>query len=186
MQVRAFNVRAFKIDEDLRRELSKPWGLVITNDEVKAGKLEEVLNQMSPCMIITVGDVTTNTFLERGIRPRLAIVDMKTLRGPYQADLTKKMKVVREVINPPGHIVSTIVESVERAIDEGGIMLVRGEEDLLVIPSIIASPEGAVIAYGQPGVGVVLIRVDKDKREKARELLRSMREVEIDDAAIPS
>ncbi|TDA35001.1 hypothetical protein DSO05_05955 [Candidatus Nezhaarchaeota archaeon WYZ-LMO7] len=78
-----------------------------------------------------------------------------------------------------------MVEHVKEAIDEGGFILVKGEEDLLVIPSIIASPEGAVIAYGQPGVGVVLIKVDKDKREKARELLRSMREVELDVDAVP-
>ncbi|MEM0241030.1 MAG: DUF359 domain-containing protein [Candidatus Nezhaarchaeales archaeon] len=178
-------IRAFKIDEDLRRELGKPWGLVVTNNEVESGRLEEILNQMSPHMIITVGDVTTHTFLERGIRPRVAIVDMKTLRGPYQADFAEKMKMVCEVVNPPGHIVSTMVEHVKEAIDEGGFILVKGEEDLLVIPSIIASPEGAVIAYGQPGVGVVLIKVDKDKREKARELLRSMREVELDVDAVP-
>ena len=179
-------LKAFRLDEELRRELSRPWGLVITNDEIEAGRLEEALKNMMADTVVTVGDVTTHTFLERGLVPRLAIVDMKTLRGVYQVDLRKHMKVVSEVVNPPGHIVSTIVDEISKAFEEGGLVVVRGEEDLLVIPSILALPEGTVIAYGQPGIGVVLIKVDKDKKEKAKELLTSMKEVEFDDATIPS
>jgi len=183
--VRALKLKAFKLSEELRRELGKPWGLVITNDEIKSGKLKEALKNMMADTIVTVGDVTTHTFLERGLMPRLAIVDMKTLRGAYQVDLRERMKVVREVVNPPGHIVSTLVDEISKALEEGGLVVVRGEEDLLVIPSILASPEGTVVAYGQPGIGVVLIRVDKDKKEKAKELLTSMKEVELNDATIP-
>jgi uncharacterized protein (UPF0218 family) len=109
---------------------------------------------------------------------------MKTLRGIYQVDLRRYMKVVREVVNPPGHIVSTIVDEIGKAFKEGGLVMVRGEEDLLVIPSVLALPEGVVVAYGQPGVGVVLVKIDKDKKEKAKELLTSMKEVVLDDATI--
>ena len=179
-------LKAFRLGEGLRRELSKPWGLVITNDEIESGKLEEALRNMMADTIVTVGDVTTHTLLERGLVPRLAIVDMKTLRGAYQVDLRKRMKVVREVVNPPGHIVSTMVDEISKAFDEGGLVVVRGEEDLLVIPSILALPEGAVVVYGQPGVGVVLIKVDKDIKEKVKGLLTSMEEVEFNDATIPS
>jgi uncharacterized protein (UPF0218 family) len=180
-------LKAFKVSEELRRELSKPWGLVITNNEIETGKLEEVLKSMGADIIVTVGDVTTHKFLERGLVPRLAIVDTKTLRGAYRVDLRRYMRVMREVVNPPGHIVSTIAEEISKAFQEGGgLVVVRGEEDLLVIPSILVSPEGAVVAYGQPSVGVVLIKVDKDKKEKAKELLTSMREVELDDATISS
>lgn len=179
-------LKAFKVGEELREKLRRPWGLVITNDDVEAGKLEEALKNMNVHTIVTVGDVTTHKFLERGLMPRLAVVDMKTLRGAYHIDLRKHMKVVREVVNPPGHIVSTMVEEISKAFEEeGGLVVVRGEEDLLVIPSILALPEGAVVAYGQPGVGIVLIKVDKDIKEKAKELLTSMREVELDDATIP-
>lgn len=180
-------LRAFKVSEELRKELSRPWGLVITNDEIETGKLEETLKDMKADIIVTVGDVTTHTFLKRGLMPRLAIVDMKTLRGAYHVDLRRSMKVVREVVNPPGHITSTIVEEVGKAFQEGGgLVVVRGEEDLLVIPSILALPEGTVVAYGQPGIGVVLIKIDKDKKGKAKELLTTMKEVELDDATIPS
>ncbi len=179
-------LKAFRVGEELRRELSKPWGLVITKNEVESGKLEEALRNMEAKAIVTVGDVTTHTFLERGLVPKLAIVDMKTLRGTYHVDLRGRIRVVREVVNPPGHIVSTMVEEIGKAFEEGGLVVVKGEEDLLVIPSILALPEGTVVAYGQPGVGVVLIKVDRDKKEKAGELLTYMKEVELDDVAIPS
>ena len=179
-------LKAYKIDDRLRRELSKPWGLVLTNDDIASGKLEETIEKMKPRLILTVGDVTTWVFLERGIELRAALVDMKTLRGPYHVDLTKKMRVAYELINPPGHIVTIAERTISKAIEEGGLVIVRGEEDLLVIPSILALPEEAIVAYGQPNVGVVLIRVDKDKKEKAKELLRSMSEVEIDVSAISS
>ncbi|MEM4576671.1 MAG: DUF359 domain-containing protein [Candidatus Nezhaarchaeales archaeon] len=178
-------LKAYKVDENIRRELSKPWGQVITNEEIAAGELEKNLERMEARIILTVGDVTTNTFLERGIKPKVAIVDSKTLRGPYHVDLTSKMEVVAEVINPPGHVAVKAIEVISRVIERGGLVVVKGEEDLLVIPSILALPEGAVVAYGQPNVGVVLIKVDKDKKEKVKEVLRSMREVEVDDS-IPS
>jgi uncharacterized protein (UPF0218 family) len=184
VQVNVLKLKAFKMGEELRRELSKPWGLVITNDEIESGKLEEALKSMRADTIVTVGDVTTHKFFERGLMPKLAIVDMKTLRGIYQVDLRRYMKVVREVVNPPGHIVSTIVDEIGKAFKEGGLVMVRGEEDLLVIPSVLALPEGVVVAYGQPGVGVVLVKIDKDKKEKAKELLTSMKEVVLDDATI--
>jgi len=179
-------LKAYKIDERLRRELSRPWGLVLTNDDIAHGRLEETVERMRPRLILTVGDVTTHTFLERGVEPKIALVDMRTLRGPYRIDLTKRMRIICELINPPGHIVAIAERTISEAIEKGGLVLVKGEEDLLVIPSILALPEGALVAYGQPNVGVVLIRVDKDKKEKAKELLRSMSEVEINDSAISS
>ncbi|MCS7140172.1 MAG: DUF359 domain-containing protein [Candidatus Nezhaarchaeota archaeon] len=179
-------LKAFKISEELRRELSKPWGLVLTNDEIASGKLEEIIESMRPTQILTVGDVTTWVFLERGLKPRVALIDMRTLRGPYEMDLTKRMRVACEMINPPGHIVSIAEEIISEAVKRGGLVVVKGEEDLLVIPSILTLPEGAVIAYGQPNIGVVLIRVDEEKKRKAKEILGLMSEVEIDVSTVPS
>jgi hypothetical protein len=51
------------------------------------------------------------------------------------------------------------------------MIFVDGEEDLAVIPLVIASDEGSVILYGQPGVGVVLRLVDREAKEKARDML---------------
>jgi len=173
-------VKALRIGDDLRRELSKPWGLLLTNEDIEAGRLREVVGELEPREVVTVGDVTTWVFIKEGVKPRVALVDMKTLRGPCQLDIEKSIPRIAEVFNPPGHIVAGVTRVIEEALRRGGLIVVRGEEDLLVIPAILASPEGAVIAYGQPNVGIVLIRVDKDKKEKARELLSLMQEVEVE------
>jgi GTP-dependent dephospho-CoA kinase len=42
---------------------------------------------------------------------------------------------------------------------------------LAVIPLVIAANEGTVILYGQPGEGVVFRLVDREAKEKARDML---------------
>jgi len=51
------------------------------------------------------------------------------------------------------------------------MIYVDGEEDLAVIPLVIASNEGSIILYGQPGEGVVFCKVDREAKEKARDML---------------
>ena len=45
--------------------------------------------------------------------------------------------------------------------------MVDGEEDLAVIPLVIAAPDGAIVLYGQPHQGVVLRTVDCAAKETA-------------------
>ncbi|MHA2499708.1 MAG: DUF359 domain-containing protein [Candidatus Hodarchaeales archaeon] len=49
--------------------------------------------------------------------------------------------------------------------------MVSGEEDLLTIPAVISSPIGAVVIYGQPNVGLVLIEITEDIQQKFQEIL---------------
>ena len=51
---------------------------------------------------------------------------------------------------------------------------VRGEEDLLALACIALAPEGAVVAYGQPGEGAVIVRVDRAARARVHDILRRM------------
>jgi hypothetical protein len=50
---------------------------------------------------------------------------------------------------------------------------VQGEEDLLALPVLAYYPEDAVLFYGQPNEGLVVVS-SKKAREKAREILRGM------------
>ena len=50
-------------------------------------------------------------------------------------------------------------------------VLVDGEEDLAVIPLVMAAPIGALVLYGQPHQGVVLRTVNLEAKETARNLL---------------
>ena len=51
---------------------------------------------------------------------------------------------------------------------------VNGEEDLLVIPVCIHAPENAVVMYGQPNEGLVIIKITPEIRNKTQTLLDSM------------
>jgi hypothetical protein len=51
------------------------------------------------------------------------------------------------------------------------LIIVDGEEDLAVIPLVIAAPDGIIVIYGQPGEGIVLNEVDEGAKAKAAEML---------------
>ena len=55
--------------------------------------------------------------------------------------------------------------------DQDVLILVDGEEDLAVIPLILAAPFGVFILYGQPGEGVVVCEVTPAAKEKAGAML---------------
>jgi uncharacterized protein (UPF0218 family) len=53
-------------------------------------------------------------------------------------------------------------------------VVVKGEEDLLVLPLLAEMPIGSVIAYGQPHEGLVVVTVSEERRDWAREFLNRM------------
>jgi hypothetical protein len=53
-------------------------------------------------------------------------------------------------------------------------IIVNGEEDLAVIPAVIEAPLGTAIVYGQPSEGMVIIVTTREKKEKAKRLLREI------------
>ncbi|MBS7648640.1 GTP-dependent dephospho-CoA kinase family protein, partial [Candidatus Bathyarchaeota archaeon] len=57
--------------------------------------------------------------------------------------------------------------------DSVGI-LVDGEEDLLAIVAVLLAPENSFVVYGQPGEGIVVIKVNEDSKRKMHEILSRM------------
>jgi uncharacterized protein (UPF0218 family) len=76
------------------------------------------------------------------------------------------------VKNPAGTITDELVAGIDDAIkNPPATIFVNGEEDLAVIPLVIAAPEGVVVLYGQPHKGVVVRTVDLQAKQEAQELL---------------
>jgi uncharacterized protein (UPF0218 family) len=74
--------------------------------------------------------------------------------------------------NPPGTITDELAEAIGDLVrNPPGVIFVDGEEDLAVIPLVLAAPAGAAILYGQPGEGVVLRIVDETARQEAASML---------------
>ena len=70
--------------------------------------------------------------------------------------------------NPRGNITPSLMRAVDDAMRTGeGRILVKGEEDLATLYCIAVAPIGALVIYGQPKKGMVVVEVAKDSRKKA-------------------
>ena len=120
------------------------------------------------------------SFREHGVRPRLSVYDGFTERR----EMTDFARLVEDepkedVVNPAGTITVGMAEAVRRGI-EGNVGLVRveGEEDLAVLPCLVLAPDGYRVVYGMPGRCMMVIEVDDLARDRAKELLSVMEELE--------
>lgn len=162
----------YKLPDELRPRLKEPLGPVHDADEAY-----ETLRKA--LFVITIGDVTTLEMVERGIEPRVAVVDFKTQREKDD-DLRQQLIQVGErtveVDNPAAEITSELWDALAKAIGEDVPTLIKvtGEEDLATLPAVLLAPEGAFVAYGQPGEGVVTIEVDDETREMVKTILAEM------------
>ena len=88
----------------------------------------------------------------------------------------KRLPVFRgeciRVKNPAGTLTDDLIRALDHAImNPPATVIVDGEEDLAVIPLVIAAPNNAIVLYGQPHQGVVLRRVNPEAKETARHFL---------------
>jgi uncharacterized protein (UPF0218 family) len=53
-------------------------------------------------------------------------------------------------------------------------VIIDGEEDLLTIVTVLSAPAGAFVVYGQPQVGVVVVKVTEEAQERMRRIVDLM------------
>ena len=152
------------LPEDKRHYFKSPFGRLFPD-------LSDVIYGLSGRIVYTVGDVVTYHLIQNGIIPDMAVIDGHTMREPCNrspAVFSRKIKAR----NPPGTLTDELIQALHEAVREPPVLiLVEGEEDLAVIPLVLCAPEGAIILYGQPGMGVVVCEVNDRTRMKAKELL---------------
>ncbi|WP_255170586.1 GTP-dependent dephospho-CoA kinase family protein [Natrononativus amylolyticus] len=155
------------LPDDLRSELKEPMGPIETDAETLLESVEGPL--------VAVGDVVTYHFLEAGREPDVAFVDGRTKRTRVDEEIERAVTegVNLEVENPPAELTEELLVALREALEREGpsTILVDGEEDLAVLPAIIAAPEGASVVYGQPDEGMVHVRVTGEVRAAVRGLL---------------
>lgn len=160
----------------LRLLLKEPLGILFKerNGEVLE-KVSSIIKAENPVKLITVGDVTSERLYRAGLTPNIMIVDGKVLRRRIEP-LRIETDRVYEVENPAGTISDEAIEAIEKAMEIQGTVkiMVDGEEDLLTLIAIDKSPLNSIVLYGQPGEGIVLVRVDEEKKNFVKEILGSM------------
>lgn len=152
------------LPEEHRGRFKEPFGTLFS-------ELEEALPGLEGRTVYAVGDVVTHNLLAAKRPPEIAVIDGFTMRAPCnRTPLVLYRRVA--VKNPAGTLTEELTAALEEAVRDTPVLItVDGEEDLAVIPLVLAAPEGAAILYGQPGEGVVVCIVTPAMKEAAKELL---------------
>jgi len=167
------------LTEALRQYLKRPLGELVAGTETECnGVLANVVAKEKPRMLILVGDTVSRNAVQSGIEPSVLIVDKLEKRGKALPFLFHGRRIIRTT-NRAGRIEMQAWRAIELAIKEGGTLVeVDGEEDLLAIAAVLAAPNGSVVVYGQPGTGIVIVRVSEYKKSETRKILDSMDKVD--------
>ncbi len=162
-----------KLSDSLRDQLKIPLGILLPESQADKINIKKHLSENS--YVITVGDRTTEKMIEFGLIPSLQIIDGKEKRAKREPP---KLANATELIvdNPAAEITPQSIDIIKQAFTmQPPVRLsVNGEEDLLVIPACIYAPENAIILYGQPNEGLVIVKITPEIRNKTQKLLDSM------------
>ena len=170
-------IAAYVLTPELRLKLKDPFGSLIqgTVEETMA-KMNELIKREKPSRIISVGDVVSLNLHKHGIEPQLTIIDNVSLREKAMPQEVVVEKTVY-VDNPQGTIAIEAILAVKKALEERvhTHIVVKGEEDLLTLIAVLFAPENAFVVYGQPHIGVVVVKVTAERKARAQEFLNAMK-----------
>lgn len=161
--------------ESVKKLLKEPAGKLISGDPDQViEEVKQLIEADNPPLVIAVGDYTSAKLREHAARVNVYVVDGRIERRPSAVFDATGLRTI-ECVNEPGTISPEAASRLHELLAKPGIrnvvLLVRGEEDLLTLAAIISAPEGSAIIYGQPGAGSVYVKVDKNMKKRALEIL---------------
>jgi uncharacterized protein (UPF0218 family) len=138
-------------------------------------EFETILKTKKPSMIISVGDALSERLLKNGIRPKVVIIDGRVMRK-HIASFATEDYVTANVRNAAGTISDESWAAVESAVKHKSDVkiVVEGEEDLLALVAILSAQENAMVVYGQPHEGMVVVEVTSEKKDEVRKIVDAM------------
>ena len=168
----------YALTKALRQSLKRPLGDLVPGTEAECNRvLADVVATEKPPMLILVGDTVSRNAVDSGIEPNVLIIDHLEKRGKSQPFPFHNRRIIRTK-NRAGRIEMEAWHAIEQAINEGGALVeVDGEEDLLTIAAVLSAPNGSLVVYGQPGVGIVFVRVSEVEKSETKKILDSMEQV---------
>lgn len=148
--------------------------------------LDNIIHRTYTPMVITVGDIITNAFIQLKLPFSLCVVDNRSRRinlpPAFNAGLNSAGINQDHGKNNAGTISSDVVRILEKNIasvlnnNKKSVIKIEGEEDLLALPLVLLAPLESVILYGQPDRGVVLTRVTEIKKSEVKTLLNKFKQ----------
>ena len=160
------------LPDAMRGAFKEPMGPLFTEGETLLAETEGE--------VIAVGDVVTAHLVRAGRVPDVAVVDWLTERSAVGEATRETLEGIDAerigTTNPAATVSRSALTTLREALDreEPVLVVVDGEEDLLALPVLVAAPPGASVVYGQPGEGMVHVRVTEETRTRAKELIGRM------------
>jgi uncharacterized protein (UPF0218 family) len=172
-------VPKLQITESQRVVLKQPLGQLVLGTVLECNEaLEKAREAEKTPRLILVGDTISRNAIQFGIVPDVIIIDHKEKREEAIEFSHGKTRVFR-AINEPATISFPAWQAVAEAIEKGNsAVVVEGEEDLLTLVAIIIASVGSVVAYGQPGQGIVIVRVTAIKKSEIQTQIDQMRKLD--------
>ena len=150
-----------------------PLGVLLPESQVDKSNIKKFLSENS--YVISVGDRTTEKMIDFDLIPSLQIIDGQEKREKREPP---KLECATEltVDNPAAEITFESISMIKKAftLKSPVRLFVNGEEDLLVLPVCVHAPENAVVLYGQPNEGLVIVQITPEIRNKVQTLLDLM------------
>lgn len=158
-----------------RRFLKKPFGTLCQQKTALAAARKARF-------AVSVGDATTLLFLTHSIRPSVAVADFLEKRFPTSKSQREKILSsnwgeVFVASNPAGTISPGALLAVKEAVSFSktrklsSLVVIEGEEDLLFLAAVLHAPLGALLFYGQPGKGIVMLEATRESKKRVEKLL---------------
>lgn len=170
----------YTVTPKILKKFKDPFGTLIKGNYSETAKQLQIFmqTQKPPCLI-SVGDTVSRNLHEQNIIPQLSITDNKSQRKQLPPKLFQAKKVI-QVKNPEGTITEEAVKAIQTALkdSEHAHILVDGEEDLLTLIVVVYAPENALVVYGQPNEGLVVLKVTKEKRAEAQQIWKAMKKTQ--------
>jgi hypothetical protein len=167
----------YRVTPELRTKFKEPFGILIKGEPNQTiNAVKELIEKEKPSRLISVGDIVSSNLHENNVHPQLTIIDKKYLRKKTAPEEEPVEKTVY-VNNPQGTITQEAINAIRDALEkkEHTHIVVKGEEDLLVLIAVLYAPENAFVVYGQPYSGIVLVKATLEKKGQAREFLNVMK-----------
>ncbi len=155
----------------LRKELKKIWGFPILGEKKEVAKrFKKVIGEKKFKKIITVGD-----YCSLNLPSDVKIFDGRIGRNKLSCLPRRAPKGFLRGWNPPASINKEVWKTLKKAISKNENVFIDGEEDLLVIPSVLLARKRTAVVYGFASKGICLIEVSPEIKKSFRKLLKKFR-----------
>jgi len=168
---------AYVVTPEVLSKFKDPFGSLIEGSFTQTTtQLKEIIAKENPSKIITVGDTVTRNLHKHHIIPQLCITDNQSMRKKLPAQTFPDKKIV-QIKNPQGVITQEAISAIQEALksQKQVQIVVDGEEDLLTLIVVLYASENALVIYGQPKTGIVVVKVTPEKRIEAQKIWSAMK-----------